>query len=208
MLDEVTAHPLSWPTGWPRTPPARREPSRFYRKTANSARARKPTMSEAVNDLLGELRRLRVDQRDVVISSNVSVRQDGLPRSGQRAPDDPGVAVYFRLKGEPRVLACDRWTDVGSNLRAITKHIEAVRGQERWGVGTLEQAFRGYAALPSGDETKPWWVVLGFRERPNLEEARKRTRDLYHKHHPDKGGDARVFSEVVQAWNQAKKELW
>ena len=55
------------------------------------------------------------------------------------------------------VLACDRWDRPEHNLRAIAKHVEAIRGQERWGVGSVAQAFRGYQALPSRATGKPWW---------------------------------------------------
>src|SRR3546814_10099833 len=36
-----------------------------------------------------------------LISSNVELRRDGLPRSDRVEPTDPGVAVYFAKGGRP-----------------------------------------------------------------------------------------------------------
>lgn len=128
---------------------------------------------------------MNVPDYHVVISSNVALRRDGLPYSNQRRPDDPGVAVYFRLKGKPHVLACDRWLSPEENLWAIAKHIDAMRGQERWGVGTLEQAFTGYMALPAPPDDTQWWLVLDVPETAGPDLIRGRYRSLAQLHRPD-----------------------
>jgi hypothetical protein len=120
------------------------------------------SVNDATGELLGELERLGAAEGPV-ISTNLKLRLDGLPRSDQATPADPGVAVYFELDGKTIVLACDKWNRVADNIYAIAKHVDALRGQDRWGVGTVEQAFRGYTALPSGDGTDPWWHVLGVK---------------------------------------------
>src|SRR5579871_4711212 len=135
MID--VSYPLHWPEGWQRA---------THRKAANFAKQR--TLAQARDLLLGELRKFGVPAGSIVISSNVQCRADGLPRSGQAEPNDRGVAVYFKLSGKPQVLACDRWLRTVDNLYAIALHVGAIRAQERWGVGTIEQAFRGYQALP------------------------------------------------------------
>jgi hypothetical protein len=63
------------------------------------------------------------------------------------AANDPGIAVYFTLGKKRVVLACDKWAAPQENIYAIAKHVEALRGQDRWGVGSIEQAFAGYMAL-------------------------------------------------------------
>jgi len=145
-MPEVQRFPLQWPVGWKRTPAGDRKPARF------GVRRR-----DALARLQSELRMLGAAAE--VLSTNVVLRLDGLPRSGQAAPSDPGAAVYFTLKGKPRCLACDRWTRVADNIAAIAAHVEAIRAVDRYGVGTMDQAFAGYAQLQAGPDD--WRSVLG-----------------------------------------------
>lgn len=191
VFDGVEAYPLSWPMMWQRTPPYKREVSLFANRSLASAR----------DFVLSEVRRL--NGRSVIISSNVELRLDGLPRSGRRAPDDPGVAVYFTLKGQPKVLACDKWTVVEDNLWAIGKHIEAIRGQQRWGVGTIDQAFMGYDALPAPADG--WWEVLGVPVTAGIEVITEAYRQKVKTVHPDAGGSEEEFLRVQAAFEAAKK---
>jgi hypothetical protein len=159
------------------------------------------TVSDATGDLLPELRRLGASR--IVISTNVELRRDGLPRSDRREPNDPGAAVYFTLKGLPRVLACDKWCGVGENLYAIAKHIEALRGQERWGVGSVEQAFAGYAALPTPSSNgNNCWTVLDIPFGSSVDRINAAYRELSQVRHPDRGGT----HESMAALNKAREE--
>ncbi|PHM09207.1 J domain-containing protein [Nostoc sp. 'Peltigera malacea cyanobiont' DB3992] len=142
----------------------------------------------------------------MVISSNVQLRRDGLPYATFREPDDPGVAVYFRIKKKNYALCCDRWLKVKDNLRAIGLHIAAMRGMERWGVGNVEQAFMGYQALPPQTNEKKWWDVLGVNPRPSDEEIKEAYRKLARQHHPDNGGSADQMAAINASYEQAKKE--
>lgn len=159
-------------------------------------------MDEARRGLAGELARLGA--RKEVLSTNVKLRLDGLPYSNQAQPDDVGAAVYFELKGKPVSLACDKWNRVECNIWAIVKHIEAIRGQERWGVGSVEQAFRGYMALPAPGQSSgiQWWSVLGVPINASADQVKDAYRVLVAKHHPDKGGDVEMFHRVQEAWRQ------
>jgi len=138
----------------------------------------------------------------MIVSTNVRVRNDGLPYSSQKPPDDTGVAVYFDWKGKPICFACDKWRTVEENLWAIARHIDALRGQERWGVGSLDQAFAGYAALPD-PETKKWWEVLNIPQTSTNEEIRFAYIRLAKQYHPDAGGDAILFDQIQKAYEQA-----
>jgi hypothetical protein len=196
MFEGIDAYPLSWPVGWPRTEVHRRAKSAFAERTLAKAR----------DFVLDELRMLGA--RGVIISTNIELRQDGLPRSGRRAPIDTGVAVYFSLKGRPCVLACDAWNKVEDNLWAIGKHVEAIRGQERWKVGTVEQAFSGYQALPAPTPDE-WWNVLGVPRDTHEDGVRMAYRALAIAYHPDSGGslaDNEKFLKVQAAYERAKKE--
>jgi len=190
--------PLSWPAGWKRTPSGQRRYAPFGKKVPRSNSLgtsyrsnERLDVGDGLERLEGELRRLGA--RQVVISSNLTIRQDGRPYAGQpKRLDDPGIAVYFRLNNQPRVLACDKWNSAADNMAAIAGHIEAIRMQERYGVGTLDQAFAGYAALPpvGGTQGGDWRAEMGFAPNellsPGTVEARYRK--LLRERHPDAGG--------------------
>jgi hypothetical protein len=200
------SYPLSWPIGWPRTPRDKQSRARFNVKVSSNDCQRKSEVTLYVGRerLLAEMSRLGATA--VVLSTNVPTRLDGLPYSKAREPDDHGVAVYFRIKGEPRVLACDKWDRVADNMAALAAHVDAVRGQLRWGVGTIEQAFGGYKALPAMPAAKRWFEILGVSEgasRGQIEDARI---DLLRKHHPDVGGNGNLAAEINAAFDEGMKE--
>lgn len=153
-MSAPTAFPLQWPAGWPR---AKYRQRAVFGKFSSRGWKEQATVANGRERLSGELDRLGA--RYSVLSTNLELRLDGLPRSNQAEPYDPGVAVYFQLEGKPIALACDKWDRVADNIIALAKHIEALRGMDRWGVGTAAQAFAGYEALPAPD---PWWKTLGL----------------------------------------------
>lgn len=135
--------PLKWPAGWPRCA----RPG-GYRSGFDPKR----TIDKALGELMRELRLLGAGE--IVFTANLRTGKQGGFLSDQPRPPDRGVAVWFKLprrEGEPlpQVLACDRWDRVEDNLHAIALHVESIRAQGRYGVGTLEQAFKGYLALPA-----------------------------------------------------------
>ena len=116
-------YPLTWPAGWPRRTD-KRTVARFStaerRPGTSWAYRRDVTVAEAIQRVLGELSRIGVAEGDSIISTNLETRLDGLPRSNQPEPDDPGVAVYWQVIGSPmRVMAIDRYDTVAGNL-AVT----------------------------------------------------------------------------------------
>ena len=183
MID--VSYPLHWPTGWPRA---------TQRKAAAFAKQR--TMAQARAYALGELRKLGVPAGSVVISSNVQLRSDGLPRSGQAEPTDRGIAVYFSLAGKRQVLACDKWMRTVDNLYAIGRHVDAIRAQARYGVGTIEQAFHGYRALPPVPTD---WEILGVPAGSPVETINKAFRQRAAGAHPDQGGDHDEMARLTAA---------
>jgi hypothetical protein len=194
QTSEQPSYPLFWPVGWKRT--ARPEGSRFS----------KVSMDHASRSVINELARMGVRDFNVEISTNVQLRRDGLPMSNQRQPQDTGAAVYFKLKEKPCVLACDRWNRVECNLWAIAKHIDAQRGRIRWGVGTLDQAFAGYAALPPPSGSRDWWAVLGVSRESSMDVIKTAYRDLARVFHPDSGGTSNQMAELNGALATAKFE--
>ena len=196
------AYPLQWPQGRPRTERWRRERAKF---DVGFARAR--------DNIVAEIGRLagRYPDPNVVISTNIALRRDGLPLANQRQPDDVGVAVYFTYKKRQMSFACDRWEKIEHNMQAIAKTIEALRGIARWGTGDmLEAAFTGFSALPppahATTSPRTWRDVFGsgVHTRAQLNEVYRR---LAFAHHPDRGGDPAKMAELNAARDAAMKEL-
>lgn len=211
MTEQISRFPLAWPTGWKRTPAVARTRASFGKahRWVNAAGQdvcggrRQLTVADAIARLDHELRILGASNE--VLSTNVVTRLDGLPRSGQGEPSDPGAAVYFTLAGKPRCLACDRWTRVADNIAAIAAHVEAIRAVDRYGVGTMEQAFAGYAQLPASSEE--WWTVLGVPPGSNVDQIETAFRALARKHHPDVGGSVEAMTRLNQARDAARAAL-
>lgn len=185
MTNSINSYPLAWPITQPRT--------RSPRKSDFGPRS----IGAATDEVLRQLRLLGAT--NIVISSDLRQRLDGLPIANQSQPPDRGVAVYFTLNKAQRVMACDRWTRIQDNLWAIAKHLDALRGQQRWGVGTLDQAFAGYAALPQPARADDWWVVLGIPQDATAERINERWRELARTHHPDAGGSDAMMATINTA---------
>lgn len=188
--------PLSWPLGRPRSRTRQRAP---FGTTARSRHSSKEalTVSDAHQRLQTELDLLGAQA--VVLSTNVELRLDGAPRGGQANPADPGAALYFKLRGRDTVLACDKWDRVADNIAAIAKHVEALRGMDRWGVGTIEQAFAGYQALPAPEQ---WWQVLDVGSLATPAEIERAYRRLAAGAHPDTGGSDAAMARLNAARNE------
>lgn len=203
-------YPLAWPAGRPRTPAASRAFALFRDAgrplTLTTSRAR---LIEQVALVTRVGRPHRVT--DQVLSLNIRFTLAGTrdQNVSRREPEDPGVAFYFALDGRAHVLACDKWTTPYDNIAAIAAHIEALRGQERWGVADLAQAFAGHIALPPPGPapTRPWWRVLGL---PNAAVSRADVDVMYRRlaarRHPDAGGTREAWDELVEAYDAAKRE--
>lgn len=188
-MSDATRYPLSWPAGRPRS--GRRLVPVF-----------KPGSFAAMRDgLLAEL--VRFGAVNVVLSTNVSLRQDGLPLAGQRQPADPGVAVYFRRKDRDLCLACDRWATVEANMRAVADVVEAIRLIGRRGTGDMvDAAFTGFTALPAGPR---WWEVLGVDPDAPTDAVRDHYSRLVMQHHPDRGGDPDRMARINVAYGEFRK---
>lgn len=193
----IDAYPLQWPMAWPRV--KYQERARFDTGFAT-----------ARNELMRELNLLGAT--NIVISSNIELRRDGLPYSGRRQPEDTAIAVYFKLNGEDQCVPCDKWTRTEDNLQAIRKTIEALRGLERWGAKEMvNAAFRGFKALPANiivgaGTMRSWSEVLQVNYDADWDVVEAAYKRLLHKVHPDKGGTVEAFTEVQNAFKQAKQE--
>lgn len=196
--------PLEWPTGWKRTPSSKITTSLY-----------KVTPDKAIRDLFKSAKLLGA--RNVVLSTNVTLRKDGMPHASAPHPGDAGVAFYWTSRdGKPRVIACDTWKHVHENIRAIGLTLDALRTLERTGASQVfERAFTGFAALPASTgrlEKRHWREVMEFGSSADLPWIRAVIHDRYRMHarrmHPDvPGGSHEAFIELEHAYQEAKREL-
>ena len=187
-MDNVTAYPLAWPPHWSRTRKPRRSPFGHH------------SYQKATEFLLKELSLLGA--RNVILSTNLHLRLDGLPYSSQRGPGDVGVAVYFQLDNTHQCFPCDKWDKVEHNIYAVAKTIQALRGIQRWGSPAMVAAsFQGFKALPH--ETPRTEAIQWFAECESLSDAKNLFRSLAAQFHPDKaGGSNDAFVELKQQYDQ------
>lgn len=211
----TTAYPLAWPPGWPRTPGYKRAVAMFRSESRIKSPSADGSYKSAKGRLTVAIARERLSYQVEalgaklpILSTNLALRLDGQPRSGQPMPEDCGVACYFQLKGRPIVLACDRWNTVADNIAAIAAHIDAMRRMDRYGVGSVERMFEGFAALPPPGRVD-WRADLGIPPDAlvTAEIVQQRWRALAEKHHPDRGGNPAQMAAVNAARDAALQEL-
>ena len=209
-MSEITRSTLCWPDNVARTAPDKRRWPLFYEKSIAVATS---FAIEEINRLNG----FRHDYLDesVIVSSNLRLRQDGLPAGSQGDPADTGVAIYFKLRFarngkwhyRPCVLTCDKWRKVSMNIDAIARDIEAQRARQRYGCTNIEQAFRGYMAIPERCGGASWWELLGIAPSAGEEEIKERFRALAMRAHPDRGGEREEWDRLQEAYGQAMGQL-
>lgn len=195
-------YPLDWPAGY-----ARNALSASYR---SKPMFKTVSLTVAVDLVEGEVRKLlgknRLGETDLVISTNVPLRNDGYPRADylKSVLRDPGAAIYFNYNREPVVLCCDKWAKIEDNLKAIAVTIEDMRRIERNGVSDfIKRSFSGFKALPAGPV---WWSTLGLTAQPSTySEAMAAYKRLSMTHHPDKGGTVDAMAALNDAIDQARK---
>lgn len=184
------AYPLQWPIGRPRWQGAR-QPSLF-----------KMTEYQMKEHLFNELERMHAS--DIVVSTN----RPAYSRAKSQ-PEDPGVAVYFKRKGQELCIACDKYRKLEDNMHAVGIAVQAFRGLERHGTGEMvDAAFSGFTALPESiimgpGTARPWHEVLEVSPTASSETIKAAYKSMLLKHHPDQGGDVSKFHEVQKAFKEA-----
>lgn len=211
-MSQDSRFPLVWPPGWRRTPDVHRKSAHFGKRVMRYSDQGQPqysvkerlTISQATGRVLRELGALGT--KAPIISTNLRLRNDGLPMSGQREPVDPGAAVYWTdKKKRQKVMASDQYTKTADNLAAIAATLEAMRAIERHGGAMiLDRAFTGFEALPAPNV---WWLVLQVKETATLAEVKAAYQHLAKLRHPDAGGSDAAMADLHWAYDQAKKEL-
>lgn len=198
MSDEITAYPLTWPEGWKRAG-----------TIIDAQFDRSRTIAQAIQFTLKQLELMNVPSWDVIISSDLKLRRDGLPYSNQPKPIDKGVSVWWKKNQKQQVIALNQYSRIEDNIYAIGKTLEAMRSIKRWGSGEIiERTFTGFQALPNPDAEKDWRDVLQVGTPCTLEECERNYKLLRRTAHPDHtGGSDDKFIELQRAIQQARKEL-
>lgn len=191
MSASVPRYPLAWPAGWPRRIKSAREG------------VFKVSHERALSDLSIEIDRL--GGRYAVLSTNVELRLDGTMMRGRGEPKDPGVAVYFELRGVQKVFACDTFTTVTANIRAISLTINAFRSIDRFGASSLlERALTGFDALPA---PSTHWNILGLPKGASVDDIKEAFRKLAKDMHSDvNGGSDEPMKALLAAREAALNE--
>ncbi len=184
--------PIKWPLGQPRTRPHSRLSSRFELGSPQ----------RVLGKLCNELRLLGADSARLTCNTPTTFEWS---ESGHIA--EIGVALYFGREGHTMVFACDHYSTITANVIAITKHIAALRAIDRYGVGTLDQAFVGYRALPERTEARDCYTVLGVSAAASLTEIQAAYRSRALVLHPDLGGSNAEMAELTNARDQALAQL-
>jgi hypothetical protein len=211
-VSEITSNPLCWPAGWKRTRPGDRARAKFGKgatrtstwtngETHVSKYKRELTINDGIHRILGELKAMGIPSWNVIISSDLRLRNDGMPYSNQATGNiDQGAAVYWRDGKDQRCMAIDPYDRIADNLGAIAATIEAMRAIERHGgAEILNRAFTGFAALPApASQNKPH-EILGVDEHAKPNEIEYAYKRLAAQHHPDKGGSTETMSRINAA---------
>lgn len=200
-MDQITSSPLCWPEGWQRSE---------YESSSRFGKWNKPvSIGKATDKVLHELSMMGIGDWNVIMSSDLKLRNDGLPYSNQKSPEDCGISVWWMDGDQQRVIALDQYDRIADNLYAIGKTIEAMRGIERWGGGEiLNRTFTGFTALPSPEQAAApsWRDALGYYGN-DIDEMAKCYKKKRSENHPDKGGNEDIFHLVCKAYELAKQEL-
>jgi hypothetical protein len=144
---------------------------------------------------------------EIVVSTNVPVKADGLLYADNRRLDDPGIAVYFKWKKKSLVMARDGFNSVAGNLRSLGLAIEGMRQMHRHGGDLmLEKAFDGFLALAPPNWKKPWRQVFSVKADWSGDIVGL-YRELARNRHPDAGGSDTLMAELNVAYKEARQEL-
>lgn len=83
-----------------------------------------------------------------------------------------------------------------------------MRGQQRWGCGSLERDFAGYQALPENTNgSMTWYEVLSVPQNASKDAITEAYRQKAKQMHPDTGGTTEAMTKLNVAYDQALKQF-
>lgn len=114
------------------------------------------------------------------------------------------AAVHFALRGVNIKIECDSQASYKQNIRCVCYAVNAMRMNEKRGIA--DTMARAYLQLEAPKEQRDPYVVLQVRPDASIEIVEASYKALAKRHHPDKGGDAKMFKEIQDAYDRVKKE--
>ena len=185
---------INWPAGWERTPESERSPNRSFEASLASTTA----------DLETEMGRMDVDSWRPS-TGNAHTKSNGLPLHNAN-PEDPGFVLRWTDGEEQFAVACDEYSRLRDNLRAVYLWVHETRMRSQRPVKTGDAEFAA-ARLPAGDEEtdvvvgrEPPHEVLGVAPDASDAEVRDAFREALKDAHPDaESGSREAFDRVTDA---------
>lgn len=182
---------IDWPAGFERTGSTERDRCRKF----------DVTLAKALDDLEAELERLDVDDSRLSTAAQQRKR-DNRPYANTN-PDDPSAVIRWSKDGNQYAVACDRYTKLRDNVRAIGLYIREKRKMENRPVTTGESEFAN-ARLPSGDgdvieAEPPAHEILDVATDAPVDVIKAAARAKVKETHPDQGGSTEAFRRVKRA---------
>jgi hypothetical protein len=207
VTEQIRAFPLHWPDGWPRA--KQREGAKFHKRqrsrvprgdgtTYDVTRRNGLTIADGCARVIAALSAMGVPDHEIVVSTNVEPRLDGMPKSNGSAGSDPGVAVYWKRRGKRQCIAVDRYDRVADNLAAIAATLDAMRAIDRHGgAQILDRAFTGFIAIAAPEQPFQVLGISATASRGEIESAYKRLATKFHPDRPE--GDHEKMARINAA---------
>lgn len=159
-------------------------------------------VADAVNRVAEES--VYLNAETMFLWGDIMVGKGGRVLATQKPKPLPMALLVLLIGGKRHSFPSSSYDSLAGNLAAVAAHLNAVRGIERWGVGTVEQMMEGFKELPPKGDVPHWAEVLGVARWDTDEYVRMRWQELVLENHPDKGGNRERFDEIQQAWAEFK----
>jgi hypothetical protein len=188
---------LDWPTGFERTDDADREPNNRI----------KVSLAQAFDGVEQELARLGVDEGSYRYDFDAPQRKTDQRPYSRANPDDPGFVLRWKMDAANYAVACDAYSRLRDNVRAIGLYLREKRKMEQRPVETGESEFANARLPPAGEDqavvaaeaATPAHQILGVDPDASDEEVQEAARERLLEAHPDHGGSAAELAEIRNA---------
>lgn len=195
-------------------------PSHIQERTAPGDRERGPyeVTEDKTFEQLEHTLMNRMQAQHVKFVTDKQHKGNGRPYARHSDPPDPGVIVFWEMDGTQHAMACDAYTKVRDNARAILLCLQDKLRVQNRPAATGSAEFEGYRALPPGGDATPQAPpqrsqqdmtrqeaadLLGVSPDAEREIIKMAYRTKMKDAHPDRSGDSKGAAKL----NRAKEVL-